>query len=125
MVFTLPELKQTALAHPRIGLGRGAVEPHPVVAYVIDPQHRPVQRGFQLGPGRGVGQPIQHIRQSIIAKVQRAHRLAQTRRQRVEMRLHPGLDMGQAVIALREHKGQPHRHHVAKTQVAFPVAMVG
>ena len=123
MIFTMPELKQAALTDPGVSLGRSAVEPHPVAVHLINPQHRPVQCGFQLGPGCGVRQPIQDIGQPIVAQVQRAHRLAQTGGQRVAVRLHPRLDMGQAVIALRNDKRQPHRHHIAQTQVAFPVTM--
>ena len=66
---------------------------------------------------------IQHQSQPIIAEVQRAKGLPHSGRERVEMVFYPGLDMREAVIALRNNKGQPHGDHLAKAQLALPVAV--
>jgi len=123
MIFTMTKLKQPLLAHPGIGLGRGAIDPDPIAFQLIDAQYPIIEGGFKIAPGLCLRERIKYSRQPIIAEVQRPNALVQRGRQRVEMFFHPGLDVRETVVALRDDEGQPHGDHLAKAQFALPVTV--
>jgi hypothetical protein len=91
---------------------------------VIDPQQLLIQSGLEPAPRFIRAQQIQQPGQPIITEVQRPDGLADTSRQRLQAFLHPGLDVIQPMVGLRNDVAHPARRHPAGTQ-SLPVSVGG
>ncbi len=124
MVLAVPELEQPIRGHRTVAAGRGAIQPHLLRVQIVHPQQMSIQRHLKIIPGGILAQGTQHLRQAVIAEVQAAHRLAGAAAQRLQTLLSPGLNVVQAVVALRKDMGQPDGGRPAQAE-ALPVAVGG
>ena len=126
VVLAVAELHQPLLGqHISVGVGGGRVVTNRVGGELVDADGLLVQFPFQDAKGVVAAEPVEPVGEPVIMESDGQDPFAQQGREGAVVLGHPGFDVVEAVVALREEEQQPDSQHLTRGERAFPVGRGG
>jgi hypothetical protein len=124
MIFAMAELKQSALAHSRVGFTAGRIQTHDLRTQVVNAQQPAAQLLLERLPHCALPHFRQAVCQSVVTEIKRAYRFAGQCLQQMQTRLRPFLNVRETMVPARKEEAQPTGNDFSGCQIALPVGVL-